>query len=294
VNDTRTSVNKNTNGNTNVNRNTNVNVDKNVNVNSNRRVLRLALALAALVLAPPAVAQQSESNDELAAQATDPTAALMSFQLNDWYTADFHGLDDSANQVVFRAAIPFALGGTQQIFRVTQPYVTSSPSGATGFADTTIFDLMVFNQPWGRWGVGISGTLPTGQDGLTTDKWTAGPALGFVNSSSKQYNWGLFAQTFFSFAGKDSAPDVGLINLQPIFSYQLGEGRSLSLGNSALVYDTEKSRWASLLVSANYGQVVPFWGHKWRPNFEVGYDFKDDPGNPQWVIRAGIVLLLPK
>jgi hypothetical protein len=231
--------------------------------------------------------------DELAAQATDPTASLMSFQLNDWYTANFRGLDDSLNQVVFRAAIPFALGSTNNIFRVTQPYVTSSPSGATGLADTTVFDLVVFGAPWGRWGVGISGTLPTGRDELTTDKWTAGPALGFVNSSSKQYNWGMFAQTFFSFAGKDSAPNVGLINLQPIFSYQLGEGRSVSLGNSALVYDTGKSRWASLNLGLNYGQVVSLAGHKWRPNVEVDYDFKDDLGNQKWTIRAGMVLLLP-
>jgi hypothetical protein len=39
---------------------------------------------------------------------------------------------------------------------------------------------------------------------------------------------------------------------------------------------------------------VSFWGHKWRPNAELGYDFKDDVGNPEWVIRAGITLLLPK
>ena len=142
--------------------------------------------------------------------------------------------------------------------------------------------------------VGVSGTLPSGTDGLSLDKWTAGPALGFVNSSSKQYSWGLFVQTFFSFAGNGSAPDVGLINVQPIYTYQLGAGRSLSFGNSAIVYDTERSRWASLLASVNYGQVVSFWGHKWRPNVEVGYDFKDDPGNAQWVIRAGIALLLPK
>jgi hypothetical protein len=101
-------------------------------------------------------------------------------------------------------------------------------------------------------------------------------------------------QSFFSITGKSGAPDVGIINLQPIFSYQLGGGRSLSLGNSALVYDTEKSRWASLLASVNYGQVVSFGGHKWRPNFEVGHDFKDDPGSPRWVIRAGIALLLPR
>ncbi len=256
------------------------------------RGARLAVACASAVCSV-ALAQQGESVDELAAQATDPTASLMSFQLYDWYTPRYHGLDDSANQIVFRAAIPFALGDTNQIFRITQPYVTASPSGATGFTDTTIFDLVVFGAPWGRWGVGVSGTLPTGQDGLTADKWTAGPALGFVNSSDKQFNWGLFAQTFFSFAGNESAPAVGLINLQPIYSYQLGDGRSLSLGNSAFVYDTHNSRWASLLLGVNYGQVVTFAGHKWRPNVEVDYDFKDDRGNPQWVVRAGIVLLLP-
>ncbi len=244
-----------------------------------------------LALASPAHAK--ESNDELAAKATDPTASLMSFQLNDWYTARLHGSDGSANQIVLRAAIPFRLLDTNHIFRVTQPYATSSPSGATGLVDTGIFDLVTFNQPWGRWGVGISGTLPTGANGLSTDKWTAGPALGFVDSSAKVTNWGLFAQSFFSFAGDANAPDVRLVNLQPIFGYQLGEGRSISLGNSALVYDFEKSRWSSLMLSANYGQVVGFWGHKWRPNVEAGYDFNNDFGNQRWVVRAGITLLVP-
>jgi hypothetical protein len=259
-----------------------------------QRRLRISAALIATVLAARAWAQQDTNVDQLSAQATDPTASLMSFQLNDWYTTGFRDLDGSANQVVFRMAIPFALGDTNHIFRVTQPYVTTSPSGSKGFTDTTIFDLMVFNEGWGRWGVGVSGTVPTGQDGLTTDKWTAGPALGFVNSSDKQYNWGLFTQTFFSFAGKSSAPAVGLMNLQPIFSYQLGEGRSLGLGNSALVYDFEASRWSSLMMSVNYGQVVSWGGHKWRPNIEAGYDFSNAFGNQRWVFRAGIVLLLPK
>jgi hypothetical protein len=256
---------------------------------------RLGLAACGLCLAlgMASLAQAQESNDELAAKATDPTASLMSFQLNDWYTARLHGSDDSANQIVLRAAIPFSLLGANHIFRITQPYATSTPSGATGLVDTTIFDLVTFNQPWGRWGVGITATMPTGANGLSTDKWTAGPALGFVNSSAKTSNWGLFAQSFFSFAGNDSAPGVRLVNLQPILSYQLGEGRSISLGNSAIVYDLVKSRWSSLMLSANYGQVISFWGQKWRPNVEAGYDFNNDFGNQRWVLRAGMTLLVP-
>ena len=253
-----------------------------------------ALAIAAALAAAPAIAQQAEeSADELAAQATDPTAQLMSFQLNNAYVADYHELDDTSNQLIFRAAIPFALGSTKHIFRVTQPYQTSGPRGG-GWVDTTLFDLMVFDQPWGRWGAGVSGTAPTGSSELTTDKWTAGPALGFVNSSTQGINWGLFLQSFFSFAGTDGAPDVGLVNFQPILSYQLGRGRSLSLGNSALVYDLERDRWTSLFTSINYGQVVSLWGHKWRPNAEIGYEFEDDVGNPEWVVRVGVTLLLPR
>ena len=219
----------------------------------------------------------------------------MSFQLNDWYTANLHGTGRVRQPGRFPHGDPIHVrGDANYIFRVTQPYVTSSPSGATGFTDTTVFDLVVFGAPWGRWGVGVSGTLPTGEDGLTTNKWTAGPALGFVNSSDKQYNWGLFTQTFFSFAGKSGAQSVGLINIQPIYSYQLGEGRSLGLGNSALVYDVEKSRWSSLMLSVNYGQVA----HLRRPQVAPERRgrltiLEDDFGNQRWVLRAAIVLLLP-
>ena len=87
--------------------------------------LPLLLLVAALAISAPALAQKSASDDELSAKATDPTASLMSFQLNDWYTAKYHGQDGSSNQAVFRAAIPFSLGETSHIFRVSQPYATS-------------------------------------------------------------------------------------------------------------------------------------------------------------------------
>jgi hypothetical protein len=240
-----------------------------------------------------ASAQSAASNDDLAAKATDPTAALMSFQLNDWYTARLHDADGSANQLVLRAAIPYSFAGAQHIFRVTAPWTTSSPSGRSGLNDLTVFDLTVFDQPWGRWGVGVAGSLPTGRDGLSQDAWTVGPALGFVNTATKGINWGLFAQSFFSVAKQDGAADVGFLNLQPILGWQLGGGRSLSLGNSALIYDFERSRWASLLIGVNYGQVVSAWGQKWRPNVELDYDLRDVSGNPKWVIRVGAALLLP-
>ena len=47
------------------------------------------------------------------------------------------------------------------------------------------------------------------------------------------------------------------------------------------------------MLGANYGQVVGFAGYKWRPNAEFNYDFANDGGNPKWVLRVGIALLVP-
>ncbi|MDH4182399.1 MAG: hypothetical protein OEV46_10335 [Betaproteobacteria bacterium] len=253
---------------------------------------KVAAALVALLLASSAVAQDG-GDDDLAAKAADPTASLMSFQLTDNYTANFHGIDDTANQLQFRAVLPWQGMGYKHILRITQPFVTSGP-GRTGITDTTIFDLTTFDESWGRWGAGLVVLLPTGRDGLSAEKWAVGPSLGFVNSKSfPGWNAGLFLQSYFSFAGDDDAPRVGVLNLQPILSHQLGGGRSVSLGSSQLVYDTANSRWASVQFGLNYGQIVTAFGHKWRPNVEAGYEFRDLAGNPKWTIRAGLTLLLP-
>ena len=189
--------------------------------------------------------------------------------------------------------LPFFVLGTNHIFRVTQPFVTGPP-GRTGAADTTIFDLMVFGAPWGRWWGGPRQLAADGCCGTELGEVEFGPSIGFVNNSMKTTSFGLFMQSYFSLAGKDNAADVGVINLQPIFSHQLGGGRSISMGSSKLVYDTEKSRWASLQPGMNYGQVVSAWGHKWRPSVEADDDFRDLRGNPAWTIRLGVTLLLPR
>lgn len=64
----------------------------------------------------------------------------------------------------------------------------------------------------------------------------------------------------------------------------------LALGQQGAGVD-DLARRTSLVDSINYGQVVSFGGRKWRPSAELGPDFEDDPGNPKWVVRAGVTLL---
>lgn len=75
-----------------------------------------ALLILALVAGAPALAEQS-----LESQASDPTAALMSFQFQNFYTPNLHNSTGSRNAAQFRAAIPFQLGGLNNIARLTLP-----------------------------------------------------------------------------------------------------------------------------------------------------------------------------
>ena len=74
-------------------------------------------------------------DQSLSSQASDPTASLMSFQLQSFYAPDLHKSDQDQNIVQFRAALPYQIGGVNNIARVTLPYVTDTASGAKGFQE---------------------------------------------------------------------------------------------------------------------------------------------------------------
>ncbi len=140
-------------------------------------------ALLALLLVSVVEAQEAGSDGQSLAQAaSDPTASLMNVQLSDWYTANYWNLpDESANQFVIRTAYPFAWGKTKHIMRLTVPFVTHHPALSSGLSDITLFDLMVFDKSWGRWGVGPVALLPTGSSEMSvtynwdTSEWSSLP-----------------------------------------------------------------------------------------------------------------------
>jgi hypothetical protein len=209
--------------------------------------LILGLALAS---SQSAAAEEAQTGDpalegqSLDQAASDPTASLMSVQIQDLYSGNYHNLDDeSSNTVQLRAAIPFQAFGLNNIARVTLPIVTDSPSGS-GVGDMTVFDLVAFDQSWGRWGVGAVMLLPIGADGLSAEKWAIGPAAGFT-ARQPGLLWGVFNQNLFSFAG-GGRQDVNVSIFQPIFNYSLPDKWSVGTSEMNLVYDWERDDWTAL------------------------------------------------
>lgn len=228
-----------------------------------------------------------EAADELSRQASDPTASLMAFNFITNYTGNFYGPDAGEDDYQlgesFRPVIPFTAFGTSNILRLTIPYHLSG-RGQDGIGDVSLFDLVVFGESWGRWGVGAVATFSSDDD--AADHFVFGPAVGGVWQYSTKLNLGLFSQNVFG-------GDTAISQLQPIIAYQLGSGWSVSAGDLQWVYDWKASKWRSLPVGAQLGKVTK-WGNqavRWAVNPQ--YNFADDPGNAGWSLSFTFALLVP-
>ncbi|MGR3662969.1 MAG: hypothetical protein ACU0CA_17580 [Paracoccaceae bacterium] len=216
---------------------------------------RLAGGLVVIAFATlPANAQ----DQSMSQAASDPTASITAYLFQDYYTSSHYNQSGTtANRLQFRAAIPFQLGGTKNIARLTIPYFTESARGISGIGDITLFNLTVFDQPWGRWGVGAVALLPTGSEGLSARKWGLGPAVGFT-ASSGDLLWGLFNQNLFTVAGDSGRPDVNVSNIQPILNYSLSNGWAVGASEMSAVYDWEQNRFVSIPLGVSVSKLSKF------------------------------------
>ncbi len=255
----------------------------------------IGLMGAAALHAGLALAEQpAQDSQSLEQAASDPTASLMSVQIQDVYAGAYHNLnDESGNTILLRSAVPFTLGGLSNIARVTLPVVTDSPSGKSGLGDLALFDLVVFNAAWGRWGVGPVLLAPTAtNDALGAEKWAVGPALGFTVSQPGLL-WGVFNQNLFSFAGNDQREDVDVSILQPIVNYALPDKWSLGTSEMNLTYDWGKNAWSALPLGVKLSKLHKFGTQPVQFSGAYEYNFADDFVAPEWTLNFTVKFLFP-
>jgi len=261
------------------------------------RSLILAAHLACMLVFAPYAAfaeEPTQGGQSLEQAASDPTASLMSVQIQDIFTGSYHNLsDENGNTILLRSAIPFKTGHLNHIARATLPIITDSPSGKSGLSDLVLFDLIVFNESWGRWGIGPVMMIPTASDNkLGTGKWAVGPAVGFVARSEKLL-WGLFNQNLFSFAGDDDREDVNVSILQPIINYSLPDKWSIGTSEMNITYDWEKDHWTALPLGVKLAKLVKFGTLPIQFSVAYEYNFADNDVAPKWAVNFTLKFLFP-
>ncbi len=235
---------------------------------------------------------EQTGGQDLSQAANDPTASLTSVQLEYKAVTEFHNLDDEESGVIqFRSAIPFTTGELNHIGRITVPLVTDNPSGGEGIGDVSIFDLVVFDEDWGRWGVGIDSLLPTAtDDALASEKWAVGPAAGFIAQEGKLL-WGAFNQNVFTVAGNDDKEDINASIVQPIINYSLPDGWAVGTSEMNFTYNWEKGEWATIPLGAKLTKLYKAGDTPIQTFLTAEHNFADSNVAPEWTFSVGFKVL---
>ncbi|WP_410497928.1 hypothetical protein [Chitinibacter sp. S2-10] len=222
----------------------------------------------------------------------DPSVGMPSLQLGYWTALDYHQRDWHSNTFMLRSIIPFQWGEQNHIMRISVPIAISHPVLGDGLADTSIFELMVFDQDWGRFGLGFYGLLPTGGSERGAEQWAFGPALG-IEFRSPGLLWGLFNQNAFTVAGDDQRQPVKISLLQPFVTWQLGDGWSAHLSEMQFSYDWENRRWRNLPLGLGISKTQKLDRVPVQFNLQYEHNFADKVVAPANTIRFNVRFFLP-
>jgi hypothetical protein len=267
---------------------------------------RYAFALFSVTLAggqaadPPAPAEPSHDDADLAKQLANPVSSLISvpFQAN-W---DFGiGLNDATRFTLnIQPVIPISLTeDTNLIIRTILPVIDAeSPApgidDAAGLGDTTQSFFFSPKEPVGGWilAAGPVFLWPTATDTLLgSEKWGAGPTALALKQTGP-WTYGVLTNHIWSYAGDGDRDEVNHTFIQPFLSYITTTKTTFTL-NSESTYDWEHEEWT---VPLNFVVSQMFKIGKQPLQASVGgrYYVESPDGGPEWGVRFVLTMLFPK
>lgn len=226
----------------------------------------------------------AQTAEELSVEATDPTASLFQLNLIGDITPGYNDADESGFAFRFQPVIPFQVWGWNNIMRIQAPYQTSG-LGPEGLNQVTIFDLVLVEESWGRWGVGPVVQLSEGASDRDA-QFGIGPAVGGVYGLNPDLAVGLFNQNLF---GDDLATSA----FQPVVAYQLGNGWALAAGDLQFVFDWHEGSFIQAPLGFQLGVVRPILGQPMRFFVNPQWNLVDHPGSFDSKILIGMTLIAP-
>lgn len=270
------------------------------------RITAIVLVLTSVSIM--AAEEKSGGGGDLASASTNPVADLVSFRLQNQYSPDNYNADGYSNLILAQVVMPVKLESEAVplfVSRTTIPYVATPDLDGVGrregLGDTSMlgFAIPKLETKGVALGLGYSLTIPTAGDNVFTGagKWSAGPAIVYLNLKTKGLQWGVLAFTNFSFASQSqdsSNPHVSNFNIQPILTKHFEGGYYASLPDNPQTYNNRTENWVTQ-IGGRFGKVTK-WGAQPIDMFgQVTYNTEDndDEVAAEWSFKFQLGFLFP-
>jgi len=259
------------------------------------RGTRVGALLVLLALASRSWGQESAA--DLAKEAANPVADLISLPFQNNTDFGLGGFDRNRNVLNIQPVIPLAGGKliTRTILPVVWPPDLGAESGSlsTGLADTLFTAFYATSAGSVTFGLGPALEIPTGGSQRGAQKWSLGPSA-LVLVQPGPWTLGVLANQVWSIAGDSERRDVSKGLLQYFIVRQLGNGWYVNSAPSITVnWKAEPGQRWTVPFGGGFGKVA-FLG-RLPINTQVGAYVNavaPDVG-PDWQLRVQVQILLP-
>jgi len=240
--------------------------------------------------------------DDLAKQAQNPIANMVSLPFQNNTDFNIGPDDDTKNTLNIQPVWPFEITDhmnliTRTIFPiVTKPGgLTADGESVTGLGDTT---FTAFFSPSDSgpltWGVGPVFLLPTATDDeLGMDKWGAGASVVALTMPGNWVIGSLFSNIWS--VGGSGDEDVNLFNWQYFINYNMANGWYLASAPIIIAnWEADSDNRWTIPFGGGVGKIFHIGKQALNGQLSAYYNVEKPEYGPDWQLRFQLVFLFPK
>jgi hypothetical protein len=238
--------------------------------------------------------------DSLAEKATNPTAPLIQFRMQNSFIPESFDSSGYSNVFEIQPVIPWkAPWGQPMITRPTIPIaLTADPDGpineTSGLSDIDLLHLFIYKQKWGALGLGFSTVFPTATDErLGSGKWQAGPAVVAIYQKIPKWQLGALVYNNWSYeTNRSGKENIDKMYVQFIANYHYKPAWYVGAGDLPWTFNWRNGK-QNFPLSVKWGHTTKIGRQPVDMFVQPFYTVAHEGASSKWGIKFNLTLLFP-